>query len=70
MRKHWLPDSIVTQSNCQDWLANGLRVFDIFYGRCENARYTHLRLALEKNFHDRVENTRQYFLQEFQNRSK
>lgn len=66
VRKRWLPDSIVTQSNCTAWLANGLQVLEEFYRRPANARYSHLRPIIETHFRTTVEEFKSYIFPAFQ----
>ncbi|MDF5722323.1 MAG: glycosyltransferase [Rhizonema sp. PD37] len=62
VRKRWLPESIVTQSNCTAWLANGLKVLEEFYCRPDNARYRYLRPTIETHFRATVEEFKTYIL--------
>ncbi|MBN3925619.1 glycosyltransferase [Nostoc sp. NMS4] len=71
VRKRWLPDSIVTQSNCTGWLANGLQVLEEFYRRPANACYSHLRPTIETHFRTTVEQFKSYIFPAFnQNQSQ
>ncbi|MHC5821913.1 MAG: glycosyltransferase family 2 protein, partial [Nostoc sp.] len=65
VRKRWLPDSIVTQSNCTGWLANGLKVLEEFYRRPANARYSHLRPDIETHFRTTIEQFKSYIFPAF-----
>jgi glycosyltransferase involved in cell wall biosynthesis len=71
VRKRWLPDSIVTQSNCTAWLANGLQVLEEFYRCPANACYSHLRPTIETHFRTTVEQFKSYIFPAFnQNQSQ
>ncbi|WP_265277851.1 glycosyltransferase family 2 protein [Nostoc sp. KVJ3] len=71
VRKRWLPDSIVTQSNCTGWLANGLQVLEEFYRRPANACYSDLRPTIETHFRTTVEQFKSYIFPAFnQNQSQ
>lgn len=63
VQKFWLPDSLVTQANCQTWLLDGLRLLDIFYNEPANSTYAPLRQQAESILRERVEASQRYFAQ-------
>ena len=65
LKKYWLPDSLVTQSECCVWLEDGLLLLEIFYSRPENHRYQHLRPQAEQRFRARVNGSQHYFSKAF-----
>ena len=65
LQKYWLPDSLVTQAQCQGWLEDGLRLLEIFYRKPENALYQPLRSQAEQLFRARVKSSQQYFAKIF-----
>jgi hypothetical protein len=52
--KFWQSHGLVTRNHCQTWLADGLLLLDIFYGRPENRSYLPLRPLAERLFRERV----------------
>jgi glycosyltransferase involved in cell wall biosynthesis len=70
VKKYWLPDSIVTSNHCQNWLANGLKMLDIFYSKPENSAYLPLRKAAERSLRYRVKHSEQFFSSAFSSPSE
>jgi glycosyltransferase involved in cell wall biosynthesis len=59
--KFWQTHSLVTRNHCQTWLADGLLLLDIFYGRPENRSYLPLRSLAERLFRERVAQGQGFF---------
>jgi glycosyltransferase involved in cell wall biosynthesis len=59
--KFWEPNSLVAAKQCQIWLADGLRLLEIFYKNSANAPYLPLRSEAAQRFRDRVQGAQPFF---------
>jgi len=61
VKKYWLPNSLLASSECQDWLADGLKMLDIFYSKPENDAYLHLKTAAEKSLRQSIRSFQKFY---------